>query len=60
MLSGEKWIMDIYYGINAEIKVLLKKIVIRTNYNGWIGNETPVFSTVNYERTILGNDNLIK
>ena len=56
----EKRIKDLYCGFTNGTINILGKIIVRTQSNGWISEETPFFITGGHERNILGNDNLPK
>ena len=56
----EKKIRDMYYGFTDDTINILENIIVRTQSNGWISEETPFFITGGHERKILGNDNLTK
>ena len=57
----EKRIKDLLYcGFTNDTINILGKIIVRTQSNGWISEETPFFITGGHERNILGNDNLPK
>ena len=56
----EKRIKDLYCGFTNDTINILGKIIIRTQSNGWISEDTPFFITGGHERNILGNDNLPK
>ena len=56
----EKRIKDLYCGFTNDTINILGKIIVRTQSNGWISEDTPFFITGGHERNILGNDNLPK
>ena len=56
----EKWITDLYCGFTDDTINNLGKMIVKTQSNGWISEETPFFITGGHERNILGNDNLSK
>ena len=56
----EKRIKDLYCGFTNDTINILGKIIVRTQSNGWISEDTPFFITGGQERNILGNDNLPK
>ena len=56
----EKRIKDLYCGFTDDTINILEKIIVRTQSNGWICEETPFFITGGHERNILRNDNLPK
>ena len=56
----EKRIKDLYCRFTNDTINILGKIIIRTQSNGWISEDTPFFITGGHERNILGNDNLPK
>ena len=56
----EKRIKDLYCGFTNDTINILGKIIVRTQSNGWISEETPFFITGGYEQNIMGNDNLPK
>ena len=56
----EKKIKDLYCGFTNDTINILGKVIVRTQSNGWISEETPFFITGGHERNILGNDNLPK
>ena len=56
----EKRIKELYCGFTNDTINILGKIIVRTQSNGWISEETPFFITGGHERNILGNDNLPK
>ena len=56
----EKRIKDLYCGFTNDTINILGKIIVRTQSNGWISEETPFFINGGHERNILGNNNLIK
>ena len=56
----EKRIKELYCGFTNDTINILGKIIVRTQSNGWISDETPFFITGGHERNILGNDNLPK
>ena len=56
----EKWVKNLYCGFTDDTINILGKIIVRTQSNGWISEETPFFITGGHERNILGNDNLPK
>ena len=56
----KKSIKDLYCGFPDDTINILVKIIVRTQSNGWISEETPLFITGGHERNILDNDNLPK
>ena len=54
----EKRIKDLYCGFTDDTINILGKIIVKTQFNGWICEETSFFITGGHERNILGNDNL--
>ena len=56
----EKRIKDLYCGFTNDTINILGKIIVRTQSNGWISEETPFFITGGHEHNILGNENLPK
>ena len=54
----EKRIRDLYCGLTDDMINILGKIIVRTQSNGWISEETPFFITGGLKRNIPGNDNL--
>ena len=51
----EKRIKDLYCGFTDDTINILGKIIVRTQSNGWISEETPFFITVGHERKIFGD-----
>ena len=56
----EKRRKGLYCGFTDDTIKILGKIIVRTQSNGWICEETPFFITGGHKRNILGNDNLPK
>ena len=56
----EERIKDLYSAFTDDNINILGKIIVRTQSNGWISEETPFFIPGGHERNILGNDNLPK
>ena len=56
----ERKIRDLYCGFTDDTINILGKIIVNTQSNGWIREETPFFITGGHERNFLGNDNLSK
>ena len=56
----EKRIKNLYCGFTDHTINMLGKIIVRTQSNGWISEDTPFFKTGGHEQNILGNDNLPK
>ena len=54
----EKKIRDLYCGFTDDKANILGKIIIGTQPNGWISEETLFFITGGHKRIILGNDSL--
>ena len=52
----DKRIKDLYCGFTDDTISIIGKIIVRTQSNGWISEETPFFITGAYERNILGID----
>ena len=55
-----KRIKDLYCGFTDDTINILGKIIVWTQSNGWISEETPFSITGGHERNILGNDHLPK
>ena len=56
----EKRIRDQNCGFTDDTINIVGTVIVRTQSNGWINEETPFFITWGHERNILGNDNLPK
>ena len=56
----ERRVRDLYCGFTDDTINLLRKIIIRTQSNGWISEKTSLFITGGQERNILGNNSLLK
>ena len=56
----EKRIKDLYCGFTDDTINILGKIIVRTQSNGWISEETPFSITSGHERNKLGKGNLPK
>ena len=56
----KKRVKDLYCGFTNDTINILGKIIVRTQFNGWISEETPFFITGGHERNILVNDHLLK
>ena len=56
----EKQIEDLYCGFTDDTLNIWEKIIVRTQSNGWISEETPFFLTGGHEPNILGIDILPK
>ena len=56
----EKRIKDFYCGFTDYTINILVKIIVRTQSNGWISEETSFFITSGHERNITTNDILPK
>ena len=56
----EKRIKYLYCGFTDDTINILGTLIVRTQSNEWISEETPFFLTGVHERNILGNDNLPK
>ena len=54
----EKRIKDLYCRFTDDTINILGKIIVRTQFNEWICEETPFYITGGHERNILENDNL--
>ena len=54
----EKKIRDLYCGFTDDTINILGKIIVRSQSNGWISEETPFFITDEHERNMLGKDHL--